>query len=95
MTVVCSVMVYLMGSMAALCAGRHTASNKNGPVAAQSLHLHQSTHISFVTLPLRRDFSLSLTLSLALALALALALSLRRDSIVLSPSVSLHTLASS
>ena len=33
MTVVCSVMVYLMGSMAALCAGRHTASNKNGPVA--------------------------------------------------------------
>ena len=30
MTVVCYVMVYLMRSMAALCAGRHTASNKNG-----------------------------------------------------------------
>ena len=34
MTVVCYVMVYLMRSMAALCAGRHTASNKNGNLSS-------------------------------------------------------------
>ena len=39
MTVVCSVMVYLMGSMAALCAGRHTASNKNGRIKMSPSHL--------------------------------------------------------
>ena len=44
----CVCLQAVMRCMAARCADRHTASNKNGPVAAQSLHLHQSTHISFV-----------------------------------------------